>query len=756
MKNQLKFMSFWAINDNLDVERMQEQLDQMKACGLTGTVFHPRYYPGVPTYMGSEYLTMLSEVILYAKKLDMEVWIYDENGWPSGTANGKVLEQFPDSKCRWIQYENGKLEWHEVNAFNTFDREEMNYFVEVTYDGYRNGLSREAFEYVKGFFSDEVGFLYGHGVSMSMGGVPWCDEAEDRYRQLYKEDVKDKLELLFVDGEGCHQVRYRYWQILTDILAEAFYQNINRWCERYGKRYTAHLKGEENLFFQTSCSGSACWNLKNVNMPAVDALERYPGNHYYPRIASSLARQFSDGESLCEALGGSGWGLTPEDVEHYLDWLAESGINNFVFHLWQYNRSSASVRDWPPNIPMGMTWKMLVPDVIDRLKKRWDNNRRECRVLLVAPVRGVMASFHPQEAMYINEHNGNRTPLTASGKISISFHEFVEQCYEMGIEYDVSEERIVEEFGVIKDEKLKIGNAVYDTVIAGQGCVWEAEKLIVELEKRGILYHQNDFFWKVEKAGENQIPLEPGENRIIMQAEAPIYGMKIRAMDPVSNICVMEEVLEVSSQDESGWYYVIPESAVEKAFQSGELIITMVPAQEQKPFAFLKGEFLVKCRNLYVEKNGQQVVTDGDFYLTICGEPMMCHDLVTEGYPFCDNPVTVTCMTFVGESGQLRLGTVHGDGARVWVDGTDYGFVWGPAWEISGVPEGVHKITAEIFPNTFNTYGPHHHIDGDRHLTSPMQYEGIKNFADDETAPEYTLVPQWHFRKFGIGRMIRG
>ena len=66
-----------------------------------------------------------------------------------------------------------------------------------------------------------------------------------------------------------------------------------------------------------SCSGSLCQNLKQINVPAVDALERYPGNHYYPRTVSSLSRQFSDGRCMAEALGGSGWGLSPADLDVY-------------------------------------------------------------------------------------------------------------------------------------------------------------------------------------------------------------------------------------------------------------------------------------------------------------------------------------------------------------------------------------------------------------------------------------------------------
>ena len=51
-------------------------------------------------------------------------------------------------------------------------------------------------------------------------------------------------------------------------------------------------------------------------------------------------------------------------------------------------------------------------------------------------------------------------------------------------------------------------------------------------------------------------------------------------------------------------------------------------------------------------------------------------------------------------------------------------------------------------------YGPHHHIDGDRHLISPAQYSGHKNFADFPDSPECTLVNGYHFLKFGLGNAV--
>ena len=68
-----------------------------------------------------------------------------------------------------------------------------------------------------------------------------------------------------------------------------------------GKKFTAHLKGEENPFFQIGYSGSCLQVLKNVSVPGIDALERYPGNKYYPCIPSrscaSVRRRNGDGGS---------------------------------------------------------------------------------------------------------------------------------------------------------------------------------------------------------------------------------------------------------------------------------------------------------------------------------------------------------------------------------------------------------------------------------------------------------------------------
>ena len=123
-----------------------------------------------------------------------------------------------------------------------------------------------------------------------MGGIPWCPEAEEVYGQLRGRKLRDDWKLLFTEGEGYEEVRLAYWQILGDILSDAFYKPVNQWCEAHGKRYTAHLKGEETLFFQTSCSGSLYQNLKPVSYTHLDVYKRQAGERIEGEIIKAIRK----------------------------------------------------------------------------------------------------------------------------------------------------------------------------------------------------------------------------------------------------------------------------------------------------------------------------------------------------------------------------------------------------------------------------------------------------------------------------------
>lgn len=82
---------FWAWNTKLDQNLLFEEIDQMKEMGMGGFFIHCR--SGLVTeYLGSEFLTLVSDCNKKAKQNHMLCWLYDEDRWPSGSAGGIVTK----------------------------------------------------------------------------------------------------------------------------------------------------------------------------------------------------------------------------------------------------------------------------------------------------------------------------------------------------------------------------------------------------------------------------------------------------------------------------------------------------------------------------------------------------------------------------------------------------------------------------------------------------------------------------------------
>jgi len=737
-KTNMNFLAFWSINDRLDLDLLKQQLLAFKKAGLDGVIFHPRYYPNKPAYLSEEFLDIVSQVIIHAKEISLAFWLYDENGWPSGTAGGKVLEVLPDSKCEWLVFERSEVCKHNVHihsktGVNSLDPENVATFIEITYEGYKQGLSTEAFDYITGFFSDEVGFLDSHDL-LNSNTLPWSEEIEKRYVEKYGEPIRPHLYKLFVLNEGFETTKQRYWEILTDLLAETFYQPINRWCEDNGKIYTMHLKGEENIFFQIAYGGSSFQNLKQVNIPGIDALERFPGNNYYPRIVSSLAKQFGDGRCLCETMGGSGWGADPESFIEYMKWLIDCGINHFVFHLSQYELKASAIRDWPPSMPLHLSWRKAFPHVLAELRDYEQSimdREEQIRTLIIAPTRGVMQQYTPDQATALNIHNGDRVPNTKAGIISKQFNALVESCHQAGILFDVTEERMIEQHAIFFDHYIQLGKMCYDQVIVAEGCIFECKQ-----DKLVPFHIMDNTLWELKNPELNQYLLDliPNEMNTELSAVIPMIGLS------KSDISTL--TLEVSDP--------VDEARIEVL--SNQIRVVVVPDQEKQPFAWLKGRFYLRSQDVYVEKDERQVFTNGSFVLTKLEHKVATTDFIEVGYPFRTEPfILEKTVHLLTDAKKILLIGVHADAIRIWVDNVELGWLFGSNYQMDfPFTQGDHHIRIELFLSTFNKYGPHHHMDGDRHLVSPAQYSGIKNFADFDDAPEHTHVAGWHFVKCGV------
>ncbi|MBD3374575.1 hypothetical protein GF406_06005 [candidate division KSB1 bacterium] len=87
---------FWVWNDEVTREKIDTQLQEFKSQNINSIMIHCR--PGLVTeYLSQEWFDLHKYALDKAKSMDMLLWLYDENGFPSGYGGGHVQREMPES-----------------------------------------------------------------------------------------------------------------------------------------------------------------------------------------------------------------------------------------------------------------------------------------------------------------------------------------------------------------------------------------------------------------------------------------------------------------------------------------------------------------------------------------------------------------------------------------------------------------------------------------------------------------------------------
>jgi len=87
---------FWFWNDHLDPDRLVWQYDRLVEAGAGGAVLHARGGLDSAEYLDERWFAAVDAVVEHAAKKGTVTWIYDELGWPSGSAGGRMGKLYPD------------------------------------------------------------------------------------------------------------------------------------------------------------------------------------------------------------------------------------------------------------------------------------------------------------------------------------------------------------------------------------------------------------------------------------------------------------------------------------------------------------------------------------------------------------------------------------------------------------------------------------------------------------------------------------
>ncbi len=827
MSHAPRYYTFWSINGPLERTRLRRQLAAFKAAGLHGVVFHPRFYPGIPPYLSDDYLDHVTDTIRHARELGLRFWLYDENGWPSGTGDGKVLAKYPDSGAVRLDLGReptpaslgsftadaanrlvpagtpGAQTWwltpRRLNYVDSLNPAVLGHFLELIHERYRTGLPQDAFDYIEAIFFDEPESGMIKDPFPDVAGVPWSPVMPARLQALWGEAWREKLPLLFAGGDGAAEARIAFWENVTDTLIAGFFAPYQAWCEKHGKQFIGHVKGEEHPLFQLPMVGSCHRIFRHLSMPGIDALERYPSLDFFPRQAGSFARQFGAGRAMVECFGGAGWGAAPEDLERYLLWLGRNGITDFVFHLSQYRLDTPAITDWPPSEPLHFSWREAFPAVLDRVAHELTARPPAAPgTLVVAPYRGLMAVYEPWELMQTNGHNASTFPDTPASRINSAFLAELEKLKAAGILYDLTDERTLETDGeLLLDGRVRLGQATYTHLVVDPGAIlrgdWPKVRRVIANPpssaasaeqprhvKDNAPYLTIPLQWTLPTLPENAWLLEPerlapAEFTVTLATAALPAGLFLHFADDLISAELISgragpSAFAEATADKPGG----PSQHTEDG-PLGDRPLPLTPGEEGplaslpalaagqhtlrfrtvrgdiqgKPFVWLKGAFTLTSASPFTPgPNGTQR-TAGPF-TAVTTSPDPAGELTAAGLPFLGEPVRAeSTFTLRQPTSSLRLTGVQADALHLTLDGRAHGWIWGPDWTLplpQPLAAGSHRLQVALVPSTYNHFGPHHYYLGDWPVISPGQVLGEKNFADPPDAPARTHIPEWHFK----------
>ncbi|MHB9032993.1 MAG: glycosyl hydrolase family 2 protein [Anaerolineae bacterium] len=300
-------------------------------------------------YLRNEkYWADFSDGLQRARGLGMELWLYDEEGYPSGLAGGLTLSGNPEYQAEGVAYFHtegtGSLElqlpegelvyacWApfvdgqpslpavplegtassrlvtvqadkpailmafirqplyagthaEANVhkhqpyINIMDDRAVNKYIRLTHDAYeahlRSQLGLGVGDVFKALFTDEpslmTGFLVGGPQPAPV--IPWCYDIAAQYQELWKQPLLPSLPLLFNgQGQAQAQARYRFWQLVANLVEERYFGALQHWAQVHGLASSGHQLLEESIVAHVYYYGDFMQSARRLDWPSIDQL----------------------------------------------------------------------------------------------------------------------------------------------------------------------------------------------------------------------------------------------------------------------------------------------------------------------------------------------------------------------------------------------------------------------------------------------------------------------------------------------------
>ena len=450
---------FWHLNGRLSSDEIVRQLEDAKnLAGFGGVTVlpvspgaqHPtgKPCPGMePAYLSREYFDRYEEMLRISERLGQKLIVYDDIDFPSGTAGGRLLREYPRYTRKLLEMQefevcgparfehplavSDTLRCMAVSAMETASRrivdlgaavrrdtlawdvpdgvwkimffncryavhplvdymepEAVECCISMTYDQYAKRFGRYFGGVVDKVFFDDVGY-----VSMER---TWTPAITGLFESRYGRPAALYYPALFYDiGPETAAARVAFYGLRAELMAEGYPRQVAQWCASHGLSSIGHPPGNY-CTNPTDMHGDILKFYRHTQIPLTDYIFYYGhGRDGFKQVGSAadLYDRPLVGAELCGAFDAAMDSLMLYRVT--LDLFA-CGVNYLVPHGMWYDPAPEHVRIPPLISPYNPTLAPALKrysDFAARSCAMLQGGRRVADVAVLYPIAAAQAGF---------------------------------------------------------------------------------------------------------------------------------------------------------------------------------------------------------------------------------------------------------------------------------------------------------------------------------------------------------------------------
>jgi len=442
----------WFWNDTrVEKDELIRQMRNHKESGYGGLSILPFGKNFKPDYLSEDYFEMYRICIEEAEKLGISLWIYDEYGFPSGTAGdingdgfGRFKDRYPEhttkrlDKTEYIpepksvfkkelpnellmavvamdtvskkridlqkHISNNTLEWQVpdgswkillftcVNDGNTIvdymSPEAVNLYIGMTHDEYYKRFQKYFSKTIKGTFFDEPTLYYAQGRS-------WTPDFNKKFEKDYGFSPALYYPALWYDiGNETEEARNYLFGFRAKLYAEGYTKQVDDWSKKHGVLATGHQDNEE-IINPVGTSGDFMKCFQYLQVPGIDKIggDR-PAERFY-KLVTSAAYNWDHSLVMSETYGAMGDISWKEIYGIAMDQYAK-GINLLIPHAFWYDPGNVVFKpELSYRSPIYADSLKIFNDYLSRLNALVQNDARwEGDIAVLYPIHALQSGHY--------------------------------------------------------------------------------------------------------------------------------------------------------------------------------------------------------------------------------------------------------------------------------------------------------------------------------------------------------------------------